>query len=77
MNEGVPRIHIWMELDSVGTHLLLQQSLAEFLQQWETAPGETMVGGGKIPAWRLKGFEIYQKKLNASPSLKEEYSLPF
>ena len=34
VDQGVPSIHSWVELDSVGTHLLLQQILAEFLQQW-------------------------------------------
>lgn len=49
MDEGVPSIHSWVELDSVVTHLLLQQILAEFLQQWQAASGQVRVGDEKIP----------------------------
>lgn len=68
MQGGVPSIQSWLELGSVGTHVLLQQIPAEFLQQWKPAAGEIMVGGGKI---RMGGFEFYQKNPNASfPQLK-------
>lgn len=33
MQGGVPSIQSWLELGSVGTHVLLQQIPAEFLQQ--------------------------------------------
>lgn len=63
MGEGVPSIHSWVELHSVVTHLLLQQILAEFLQQWQAASGQMRVGDEKIPVRRPGGLRSTRKIL--------------